>query len=60
MPGAGPPLHAAAGVLPDVWQALEDHEVGFRKSEQYQRCRSLLHHFYDIFPSVLHYQKIVG
>ena len=59
MSGAGAPLHAA-GALPDVWQALEDHVVGFRKSEPYQQWRSLLHHFYDIFPTVLHYQKIAG
>lgn len=37
------------------WQTLEDHTVGFRQSAQYQQWRDLLHHFYDPFPSVLHY-----
>jgi heme-degrading monooxygenase HmoA len=37
------------------WAALEDHNVGFRQSPQYQEWRTLLHHFYDPFPTVLHY-----
>lgn len=37
------------------WAALEDHTVGFRQSPQYQEWRTLLHHFYDPFPTVLHY-----
>ncbi|NQZ43873.1 MAG: antibiotic biosynthesis monooxygenase [Flavobacteriaceae bacterium] len=37
------------------WQSLEDHEVGFRKSKEYQEWKRLLHHFYDPFPEVLHY-----
>ena len=37
------------------WQALEDHTVGFRESEQYQEWRELLHHFYDPFPTVQHF-----
>ncbi len=40
------------------WQNLEDHTVGFRQSEQYQEWRRLLHHFYDPFPVVEHYQII--
>lgn len=40
------------------WQTLEDHTVGFRGSAQYQQWRALLHHFYDPFPSVEHYQMI--
>jgi heme-degrading monooxygenase HmoA len=42
------------------WQKLEDHTVGFRESDQYQQWRSLLHHFYDPFPEVLHYASLVG
>ena len=38
------------------WETLEDHTVGFRGSEQYQEWRKLLHHFYDPFPTVEHYQ----
>ncbi len=40
------------------WQTLEDHTVGFRQSAQYQEWRKLLHHFYDPFPTVLHYEAI--
>jgi heme-degrading monooxygenase HmoA len=40
------------------WQALEDHTVGFRQSEQYQQWRDLLHHFYDPFPTVEHYTTV--
>jgi heme-degrading monooxygenase HmoA len=38
------------------WQQLEDHTVGFRQSPQYQQWQSLLHHFYDPFPVVEHYE----
>ena len=37
------------------WDSLEDHTVGFRESAGYQEWRKLLHHFYDPFPTVLHY-----
>jgi heme-degrading monooxygenase HmoA len=37
------------------WQKLEDHTVGFRQSAPYEEWRTLLHHFYDPFPTVLHY-----
>ncbi len=37
------------------WNTLEDHTVGFRQSPQYQQWCKLLHHFYDPFPTVLHY-----
>jgi heme-degrading monooxygenase HmoA len=40
------------------WATLEDHTVGFRQSLQYQQWRSLLHHFYDPFPTVLHYAAV--
>lgn len=42
------------------WETLEDHTIGFRESEQYQEWRSLLHHFYDPFPVVEHYQGVYG
>ncbi|MEO0572258.1 MAG: antibiotic biosynthesis monooxygenase [Bacteroidota bacterium] len=38
------------------WESLEDHEQGFRKSSEYQEWKKLLHHFYEPFPEVLHYQ----
>ncbi|MEW7289250.1 antibiotic biosynthesis monooxygenase family protein [Aquimarina sp. 2304DJ70-9] len=40
------------------WKTLEDHEIGFRKSEEYQEWKKLLHHFYDPFPVVQHYQGL--
>ena len=40
------------------WRSLEDHTVGFRESAEYQRWKALLHHFYDPFPTVLHYRSI--
>jgi heme-degrading monooxygenase HmoA len=39
------------------WRRLDDHIVGFRGSAEYQRWRALLHHFYDPFPAVEHYDK---
>ena len=42
------------------WRRLEDHTVGFRQSAQYQHWRSLLHHFYDPFPTVEHYGPALG
>jgi heme-degrading monooxygenase HmoA len=41
------------------WERLEDHTVGFRQSPDYQRWRALLHHFYDPFPTVLHYAAVL-
>ena len=38
------------------WQTVEDHTRGFRGSPEYQRWKALLHHFYDPFPTVLHYE----
>jgi heme-degrading monooxygenase HmoA len=37
------------------WQTLEDHTIGFKQSPEYQRWRTLLHHFYNPFPMVEHY-----
>jgi heme-degrading monooxygenase HmoA len=38
------------------WKTLEDHEIGFRESKEYQEWKRLLHHFYESFPTVLHYR----
>jgi heme-degrading monooxygenase HmoA len=38
------------------WQSLEAHTEGFRGSAEYQRWKALLHHFYDPFPTVMHFQ----
>ncbi len=39
------------------WETLEDHTVGFRRSAQYQEWKQLLHHFYDPFPTVQHFER---
>ncbi|WP_332696336.1 antibiotic biosynthesis monooxygenase family protein [Halalkalibacter lacteus] len=40
------------------WETLEDHTVGFRQSHEYQEWKNQLHHFYDPFPTVEHFQKV--
>lgn len=40
------------------WRSLADHEVGFRGSAEYQEWKRLLHHFYDPFPTVSHYEPV--
>ena len=40
------------------WETLEAHTVGFRGSPEYQEWKKLLHHFYDPFPKVEHYELI--
>ena len=42
------------------WETLEAHTEGFRNSAEYQRWRELLHHFYEPFPTVEHYQPKFG
>ncbi|MET4581993.1 heme-degrading monooxygenase HmoA [Conyzicola nivalis] len=39
------------------WDTLDDHEVGFRCSPEYQQWKALLHHFYDPFPTVTHFGR---
>ena len=41
------------------WDRLEDHTEGFRQSAGYQEWRRLLHHFYDPFPDVEHYEPVL-
>lgn len=40
------------------WDSLEAHTEGFRGSAGYQEWRRLLHHFYDPFPTVEHYETV--
>jgi heme-degrading monooxygenase HmoA len=40
------------------WETLEDHTVGFRQSNEYQEWKKQLHHFYDPFPTVEHFEKV--
>jgi heme-degrading monooxygenase HmoA len=41
------------------WENLEDHTIGFRQSPQYLEWKSLLHHYYEPFPTVEHYELVV-
>ena len=40
------------------WRRLEDHTIRFRQSSQYQDWKRLLHHFYDPFPTVEHFEVV--
>ena len=40
------------------WETLEAHTVGFRGSAAYAEWRQLLHHFYDPFPTVEHFEAV--
>ena len=42
------------------WETLEAHTEGFRNSAQYLEWKKLLHHYYDPFPSVEHYEIVSG
>jgi heme-degrading monooxygenase HmoA len=41
------------------WDSLEDHTEGFRGSAAYEQWRAALHHFYDPFPVVEHFEAVV-
>lgn len=41
------------------WETLEDHTEGFRGSTAYEQWRAALHHFYDPFPLVEHFEAVV-
>ncbi len=40
------------------WKNLEYHTVGFRNSPEYQHWKELLHHFYEPFPTVEHFEQV--
>ena len=42
------------------WESIEAHEVGFRGHPRYQEWKALLHHYYDPFPTVLHFEAVTG
>jgi heme-degrading monooxygenase HmoA len=42
------------------WQTLEAHTIGFRESAEYAEWKRLLHHFYQPFPTVEHYERLFG
>ena len=42
------------------WTTLEAHTERFRGSPQYLEWKRLLHHYYDPFPTVYHYELVFG
>jgi len=40
------------------WDTVDDHEIGFRGSPEYQQWRALLHEFYEPFPVVEHFDEV--
>ena len=42
------------------WETVEAHTVGFRGSPEYQDWKRMLHHFYDPFPVVEHYESVLS
>ena len=40
------------------WRRLEDHTEGFRNSAENQEWKHFLHHFYEPFPTVEHYEGV--
>lgn len=40
------------------WETLESHTIGFRQSSEYAEWKRLLHHFYDPFPTVEHFESL--
>jgi heme-degrading monooxygenase HmoA len=42
------------------WENLEAHTVGFRESAAYLEWKRLLHHYYDPFPVVEHFELVGG
>ena len=47
-------------VLLVEWETIEDHTIGFRQSGVYQQWKDLLHHYYDPFPVVEHFEMVVS
>ena len=45
-------------VLLVQWETLEAHTKGFRESVEYQQWKALLHHYYEPFPTVEHYEDV--
>ncbi len=41
------------------WQKIEDHTEGFRQSAAYLKWKAELHHFYQPFPDVEHFMKVL-
>jgi heme-degrading monooxygenase HmoA len=42
------------------WTTIEAHTVTFRQSSEFQQWKELLHHFYDPFPIVEHFEEVLS
>ncbi|MBW4517143.1 MAG: antibiotic biosynthesis monooxygenase [Timaviella obliquedivisa GSE-PSE-MK23-08B] len=42
------------------WTTLEAHTLTFRQSLEYQQWKQLLHHFYNPFPVVEHFEEVMS
>ncbi len=42
------------------WDTLEHHTEGFRGSPEYATWRAMLHHFYEPFPVIAHFEPLEG
>lgn len=42
------------------WENVAAHQVGFRLGPNYAEWKALLHHFYDPFPVVEHYEVVTA
>jgi len=51
--------HPARYLFLVTWETLEDHTIGFRGAPGYQEWKRLLHHFYDPFPTVEHFTRVM-
>jgi len=40
------------------WERLDDHTIGFRRSDRCQAWHARLHHFYEPFPLVEHFENV--
>jgi len=52
--------HENKYILLARWEKLEDHTKGFRESSEYLIWKEMLHHFYEPFPEVEHYQMTLS
>ena len=46
-------------ILHVYWDTLENHTIDFRESAEYSKWKELLHHYYDPFPVVEHYERVI-
>ncbi len=42
------------------WKTLEAHTIDFKNSIEYQQWKKLLHHFYEPFQTVEHFENILS